>query len=297
MARLACLTAQNLLTLKPQERVAERSPVTADQATVLQYNEVMTTKLALAYAIGLEIAYRAHPRVPVGPAIDLACGPGHFAICLVRYLGCAGVLGVDLSEAMVAVARKNAERLGIAGRLEVREGDIMKADALGAFEPELCTFTNAAHHLPNLAAVTEVLRQMDRITLPEGLVLLMDLVRLRSRAVTEEYVNTLGHDYCVRGLERFLEEFRASMYAAWTAEELHSAIPRDSARWWCHIIPRGLPSVQLVVGLPVGRKRVFVRSGFPWRPDQNPVPQEMRAEWRLLRWSLRLGRYWYVPPA
>ena len=106
----------------------------------------------------------------------------------------------------------------------------------------------------------------------------------------------MGHDYIERGLRNFFEDFRNSMYAAWTAKELREAIPRDTDRWWCHIVPRGLPTIQLILGLPVGRKKVFVRSGFPWKPEDNPVPREMRMEWRLLRMSLAFASRHMIPP-
>jgi hypothetical protein len=137
---------------------------------------------------------------------------------------------------------------------------------------------------------------MDRITSPDGLVMVMDLVRLRTEELTARYVQTLGHDYVERGLPNFFEDFRNSMYAAWTANELFSGIPRDSRRFWCHIVPRGLPTIQVIFGFPVGRKEPLVRSGFPWLPNENPVPAEMRGEWKMARMSLRIASRRFVPP-
>lgn len=277
-------------------RTPEPFPVTDVGTNIAQYDQVLATKLAIAYGIGLEVAFRATGSLPVGTAVDLACGPGHYTLCLARYLHCQSVVGFDLSPGMVDIANRNAAEQGLQNQVEFRLGDVTRIEGVEAATAHVSSFTHATHHMPDLPTVQAVLREMDRITKPEGLVMVMDLVRLRTREITEQYVNTVGHDYVARGLDRFFEDFRNSMYAAWTAEELHEAIPRRSARWWCHIIPRGLPTIQLIFGLPVGRKRLFVRSGFPWTPQQNPVPPDMRMEWRLLRWSLKLGRYWYVPP-
>ena len=197
---------------------------------------------------------------------------------------------------MVQVANQNAAEQGLRDRVQFRVGDVTRLEEIGSGELELASFTDAAHHMRDLPTIADVLRQMDRITRPEGLVMVMDLVRLRTAELTERYVKTLGADYAQRGLPSFLEDFRNSMYAAWTADELHGAIPTDSNRWWCHIVPRGLPTIQVILGLPVGRKKLFVRSGFPWRPEENPVPREMRGEWRLLRLTLRLAsRRWVAP--
>jgi ubiquinone/menaquinone biosynthesis C-methylase UbiE len=277
-------------------RCPEPEQVTASVENVVQYNRVMATKLVLAYAIGLELLNRALPAVQGANAVDLACGPGHYTLCLCRYLGVRKITGVDLSPRMVELANKNSESQGLRDRAEFREGDVTCLDGLPTGEFGLASFTDAAHHMPNLGVVANVLQEMDRITRPDGLIMAMDLVRLRTAELTERYVQTLGRDYVERGLPNFLEDFRNSMYAAWTAKELFSAIPRDSRRFWCHIVPRGLPTVQVILGLPVGRREPLVRSGFPWLPHENPVPAEMRGEWRLLRMTLRFASRRFVPP-
>src|SRR5207302_522595 len=148
---------------------------------------------------------------------------------------------------------------------------------------------NAAHHLPDLATVASVLKEMVRVTRPSGLIVLMDLVRLRTKSLTERYVNTLGKDYIERGLPDFLADFRNSMYAAWTAAELRSAIPTTTGRTWYHLVPSGLPTLQIIVGLPEGRRKLFLRRGASWTNASHPVPKEMRAEYTLLKQSL----FWF----
>lgn len=278
------------------KRTREPSELTDADDNVIQYDRVMSTKLTMAYAAGLEAIHRARLTSTSGISIDLASGPGHYTLCLARYLGYARVTGIDLSPGMVEVANQNAVERKLQGQVQFRQGDITQLDDVPDGELDLASFTDAAHHMPDLATVGSVLREMDRITKPDGLVMVMDLVRLRTAKLTERYVNTLGHDYVERGLPAFLEDFRNSQYAAWTAKELHEAIPRDSNRYWCHIVPRGLPTIQVILGLPVGRKRPFVRSGFPWSPEDNPVPPEMRTEWRLLRTTLRFASKRFVPP-
>jgi ubiquinone/menaquinone biosynthesis C-methylase UbiE len=277
-------------------RRPEPEQVTAAAENVVQYDQVMGTKLVLAYAVGLGLVHRALPATKGATAVDLACGPGHYTLCLSRYLGFQKITGIDLSPRMVEVANKNSESQGLRDSADFRVGDVTRLDDLPAGEFGLASFTDAAHHMPNLGVVTAVFREMDRITRPDGLVMVMDLARLRTAELTARYVETLGRDYVERGLPNFLEDFRNSMYAAWTANELFSSIPRDSRRFWCHIVPRGLPTIQVILGLPVGRKKPLVRSGFPWLPSENPVPAEMRGEWRLLRMTLRLASRRFVPP-
>jgi len=298
--------------LGPQRlgRTPEPEQITDASNHVLQYDQVMTTKLVIAYACGLMVVHRARTMAQGGSAIDLACGPGHYTLCLARYLGYDKVLGIDLAPPMVKVAARNAAEQRLDRSVEFRLGDVTKLGQVRSNEFDLGSFTSATHHLPDLATVTGVLRQMDRITKQDGVVMVMDLVRLRTAQLTERYVNTLGQDYAERGLSSFLEDFRNSMYAEWTANEFHQAIPKDSDRYWCHLVPRGLPTVQVIVGLPVGRKAVFVRSGF--RARENPLvrqwyprwqeqvsrqwAKQTLKEWRLMRLSLALARKRMIPP-
>jgi SAM-dependent methyltransferase len=277
-------------------RRPELQSVTAAADNVVQYDRVMATKLVLAYAAGLETVHQSLPNADDLNAVDLACGPGHYTLCLCRFLGIRRIIGIDLSPGMVETANKNSESQRLADRALFREGDVTRLADVTDGEFGLSSFTDAAHHMPSLAIVTDIFREMDRITRPDGLVMAMDLARLRTAALTERYVQNLGRDYVERRLPDFFDDFHNSMYAAWTPSELYSAIPRDTRRFWCHVVPRGLPTVQIVLGLPVGRKKPFVRSGLPWSPADNPVPAEMRGEWQMLRMSLRLASRRFVPP-
>src|SRR5687768_12278677 len=92
------------------ERKPEPHSITDASENVTQYNQVMSTKLALSYAAGIEIIYRARGQDSSHSAADLACGPGHYTTCLARYLGYKDVTGDDLSPPMVAVASQNANQ-------------------------------------------------------------------------------------------------------------------------------------------------------------------------------------------
>lgn len=56
--------------------------------------------------------------------LDLCTGSGAIALALAKELPGATVIATDVSPAAVAVARRNAERNGLAERVEVREGDL-----------------------------------------------------------------------------------------------------------------------------------------------------------------------------
>jgi release factor glutamine methyltransferase len=62
---------------------------------------------------------------------DIGTGSGAIALALARELPAAQVVATDRSAEALAVARANAERLGLAGRVELRAGDLYAALAAG----------------------------------------------------------------------------------------------------------------------------------------------------------------------
>jgi release factor glutamine methyltransferase len=56
--------------------------------------------------------------------LDLCTGSGCIAAAIAHHLKNATVLATDISEAAVAVARKNIEQLGLDGRVTVEQGDL-----------------------------------------------------------------------------------------------------------------------------------------------------------------------------
>jgi ubiquinone/menaquinone biosynthesis C-methylase UbiE len=289
VCRLLGLLAGQQLSRARLPRIPEPSAVPQDDDHVGEYNRALRSKLAVVYACALELIDRARSGRQGGTAIDLACGPGHFSLCLAHFLGYDSVTGIDLAPAMVECAGRNACLQNVTERARFVHGDVTRLNELATASVDLASFTYAAHHLPDLQAVTQVLREMDRITRGDGVIFVLDLVRLRTSRLTDRYVEAAAAEYRGLGLPHLLSDFRASMYAAWSAEELGGVIPRRSGRRWCHIVPRGLPLVQVILGVPASRR------GAPMRPPgRTPlgralVPAGMIPDWRILRWALRLG--------
>jgi release factor glutamine methyltransferase len=73
----------------------------------------------------VELALRRSP--PPGRIVDVGTGSGCIAVTLARRLPEAKVWAVDVSEAALAVAQRNAERHGVAGRIAWVEGDLLDA--------------------------------------------------------------------------------------------------------------------------------------------------------------------------
>jgi SAM-dependent methyltransferase len=78
-----------------------------------------------------------------GPVVELAVGTGRIAIPIAQ----AGidVIGVDSSPAMLAVARAVAEEAGVAGRLDLRLGDLRQPPVRERVPLAICPFRSLLH--------------------------------------------------------------------------------------------------------------------------------------------------------
>lgn len=63
--------------------------------------------------------------------MDMATGTGDLAIAMARSIEGAHILGVDLSEEMLAVARVKVKRAGLAERIELTKGDAENLTIVG----------------------------------------------------------------------------------------------------------------------------------------------------------------------
>lgn len=296
ITRYSPLILRQLMRPQTLERIPERFSVMAQCESVSDYDRAPDTKLAIVYGCALEMISRIlGPKK--GSALDLASGPGHFTLSLNRCLGFAPVTGIDLSDEMLVCAERHALESRQNALVRFKKGDITRLISLPNVRPILSTFTGAAHHLPSLTDVQSVMRNMASITRDDGLILVMDLARLRSRSLTEKFAAVVGRWYRKEGLPYFFDDYRASLFAAWTPDEFYGAIPRDTDRTWVHLVPRGLPFVQFIFGLPKGQTRLFVDSRPNWADPFHPVPEKLRAEWRLSRAMLIVGKQNWIAPS
>jgi release factor glutamine methyltransferase len=83
----------------------------------------------------IEVARSLRPdRTAPCRVLDLCTGSGVIAISLAKELTAARVIATEVSEAAVALARKNAERNGVADRVDVRLGDLWEPVAGERFD-------------------------------------------------------------------------------------------------------------------------------------------------------------------
>jgi release factor glutamine methyltransferase len=65
-----------------------------------------------------------HPASSIQTIADVGTGSGVLAVCAAKYVPTAHVTAIDISPAALAVARRNAERHGVAGQINFVESDL-----------------------------------------------------------------------------------------------------------------------------------------------------------------------------
>jgi ubiquinone/menaquinone biosynthesis C-methylase UbiE len=132
-----------------------------------------------------------------GAVLDVGAGPGTLALEIARRQPSLEVVGVDISPEMLAIARANAQREGLDGRVRFETGDAARLPfADRSFD--LVVSTLSLHHWPDLAAS---LRELHRVLRPGGRAWLYD-VRALSHSAREFRAAAAETPFAGQSIER-----------------------------------------------------------------------------------------------
>lgn len=122
-------------------------------------------------------------RAEPGRILDVATGTGDLAIAMARRIRDVQVLGVDLSEQMLAVARRKIEARGLDGRIVLDRGD---AERLAVADASVDVAT-VAFGVRNFGDLGAGLRELARTIKPGGKVVILEFSRPRNRVFRALY--------------------------------------------------------------------------------------------------------------
>lgn len=158
----------------------------------------------------------AHGPCRGGTVLDVGTGTARIPIGLCRADPGARVLGVDLADAMLAVAAANLAEAGLAGRVRLERVDAKRLPFDdGAFEGVICN--TIVHHIPDPAPA---LAEMARLVAPGGTLLVRDLYR----PDTTEEVARLVERHAGGEAPAARDLFEASLHAALTLREVQRLV-------------------------------------------------------------------------
>ena len=122
-------------------------------------------------------------RAKPGRILDVATGTGDLAIAMARRIRDVQVLGVDLSEQMLAVARRKIEARGLDGRIVLDRGD---AERLAVADASVDVAT-VVFGVLNFGDLVAGLRELARTIKPGGKVVILEFSRPRNRVFRALY--------------------------------------------------------------------------------------------------------------
>ena len=156
---------------------------------------------------------------PVRDVVDIGTGPGQIPVLLTKSSPDLSVIGVDLSEAMLALARRNAAEAGVDNRVHFIRAEATRT-CLPAHSADVVICNSALHHF---TAPVSVFNEMHRLLRPGGLAVIRDLLR-PSRFLSAAHIAFFGRHY--RGKTRAL--FGVSVLAAYTVAEVRELIAESN---------------------------------------------------------------------
>jgi ubiquinone/menaquinone biosynthesis C-methylase UbiE len=106
-----------------------------------------------------------------GEAVDLGCGAGQLAIEIVQKTPGLHMTGIDLSEKMLADARRSAQRVGLEDQVDFRLGNVEEIPFPDQ-SLDLMISTASLHHW---IEPVKVLNEIDRVLKPGGAYFVFDL--------------------------------------------------------------------------------------------------------------------------
>jgi ubiquinone/menaquinone biosynthesis C-methylase UbiE len=271
------------------KRITEPSSITDEQVFVDDYNRASNSIMMLPYVLVLQSLKRILGAKEVNKVVDLCCGPGHFTRLLAKQMGMKNITGVDLSGPMLKYAGENATKENLSQKLKFLNSDVTNLEGMAAASVDLVTWLNGAHHFTSIEEVSKVLSEAERVTKPEGLIFVLDPVRQKNKKISDMYHALSGADYVKKDMSYFYIDFYNSLLASWKTDEFIEAIPNDTTRDWVQVVPFGLPSFQLLIGLPRGQKELFAQEGMSKASLKSLIPKESWFDWLMFNFTFSIA--------
>ena len=190
-------------------RVAEPDLVMENPAQVASFHEAGSESGVMAPVYLFHAAQVSEVVKPGDTVLDLGCGPANQLGLIARLNPDVRFIGVDLSDEMLSMARKNLDARGI-GNVELRRGDITDLNMFAVASIDAVMSTVVLHHLPDAAALFRCFSEVKRVLKTCGGIYLVDFGHLK----TEDAIRYFAYQYEDRQPELFTIDYLNSLRAA-----------------------------------------------------------------------------------
>lgn len=277
----------NQLGSQKLERVPEPIAVMNDEQSVNDFDQLVRTQTYCMYSYLLDLCHRLQKNgieTKKMRALDIACGPGQLSMKLSEILEYKNVWGIDLSEKMLDRAKENSQN--VKNSIRFLKMDASKLEFENDFF-DLSVFFQSAHHFDSLYQINMIIQETERVTNPNGAIVIGDLCRLRTKENAKRFVKTACSHYLELGLESLYEDSVNSIHAAWTQEELISTIPLNTKREWFSFKLWPVSAYCFLVSPGKNNSNAFLNDKS-FRAEQI-LPKSLVPEYTQLLFSAKMG--------
>jgi len=176
-----------------------------------------------------------------GSVLDLGSGSGRYLAQLARHRPDLRIIGLDLSDTMLATGRRLLEEEGLSDRITLLEADITTFDAEVPEDVDMVSSVFALHHLPTVEHLDSCLARIAAVRAQRGCaVFLGDFARLKNPRTFPRTLSTIsGFPPALR------PDAVASERAGWSLAEITDALERAGLGELHHLLASPLPLLQI----------------------------------------------------
>lgn len=208
-------------------RVPETNDGIQDEITVEQY-DAMQKNLCLAGHLPVDSLIQSG--ITAGTALEVGPGPGYLGLEWLKTTNDTNLIGVEISPAMIRLARKNAATYALTGRVDYREGNAM-AVPLEDRSVDAAFSNGSLHEWEDAGRVFD---EIARVVKPDGKYCITDLRRDLSPDIYQYMYNSCEPAEIRPG-------FASSVRASYTKKEIEKILKKSRLTGWTVIAhPFGL---------------------------------------------------------
>lgn len=159
------------------------------------------------------LADRTASMVQKGKLLEIGPGPGYVSIEIAKLLPEMEIIGLDISDTMIEIAKKNANEHGLSERIQFRKGDASKIP----FEDRSFDFVVSSGSLHHWKKPVQVFNEVYRVLKSNCRAMISDLRKDAPQEKIEEWANVIDSKIMRWGLKHSFRE-------SYTAQQIEKII-------------------------------------------------------------------------